>query len=101
LNEKKKEANIKNTWRPNDDKHRLGPFCVRCGPFPSFSGEVAIGGALGVRVDKEVVVVEGGEREDGGVGVDSVVVDGRHDDVYSWLHDEHVHFPFGKHREGT
>lgn len=39
-------------------------------------------GALGVCVDKEVVVVVGGEREDGGVGVDSVVVDGRHDDVY-------------------
>jgi hypothetical protein len=35
--------------------------------FHLFSGEVVIRGALGVRVDKEVVVVEGGEREDGGV----------------------------------
>ena len=74
---------------------------MRCGPFPSFSGKVAVGGALGVCVDKEVVVVEGGEREDSGVGIDSVVVVDRHDDVYSRLHDEHVHFPFGKRREGT
>ena len=54
-------------------------------------------GALGVCVDKEVVVVEGGEREDGSIGINSVVVYGRHDDVYLWLHDEHVHFCFGKH----
>jgi hypothetical protein len=71
---------------------------VRCGPFPLFAGEVAVVGALGVCVDKEVVVVEGGEREDGVVDVDS---DGRHDDVYSWLHDEHVHLPFGKRRGWT
>jgi hypothetical protein len=32
---------------------------------------VAVVGALGVCVDKEVVVVEGGEREDGVVDVDS------------------------------
>ena len=41
------------------------------------------------------------QREDGGVSVDSVVVDGRHDDVYSWMNDEHVHFPFGKCQGGT
>jgi len=71
-------------------------FCVWCGPFPSFAGKVAVVGALGVCADKEVVVVEGGEREDGSIGVNSVVIDGRHDDMYLWLHDEHVHFHFRK-----
>jgi hypothetical protein len=47
---------------------------VRCGPFPSFAGEVAAVGALGVDVDKLVVVVEGGEREDGSDGIGGIEV---------------------------
>jgi len=41
------------------------------------------------------VVVEGGEREGGGGSVNMAddLAD-MVDDVYPWLHDEHVYFPF-------
>jgi hypothetical protein len=55
----------------------LGLFCVRCGLSLSFAGEV---GALGVGVDKVVVVVEGRQRareDGGGGGIEAVVVDDR------------------------
>ena len=46
-------------------------------------------------VDKVVVVVEEGEREDGSGGIDSGLnIDDAVDDVCPWLHDEHVYFPF-------
>jgi hypothetical protein len=53
---------------------------MRCGPSLSFASEL---GALGVGVDKVVVVLEGRQREGGGgiEAVVSVVVDDRVDNT--------------------
>jgi hypothetical protein len=80
MKRRKRSERKKNTWGPNDDRRRLGPFYLRCGRFPSLAGKVAVVGALDVGVNQVVVVVEGGEREDGGGSV--VVEADAVDDVY-------------------
>ena len=62
---------------------------------------MAAAGALGVGVDKVVVVavVEGGEREDGSGSVNGGLnIDDTIEGMYRWLHDEHV-FPFSGNTE--
>ena len=100
MNEKKKKReHKKNTWGPNNDRRRLGPFYLRCGQFKSLAGKVEVVGALGVGVNQVVVVVEGGEREDSDGSM--VVEEGIVDDVYrgcmmnTWIS------LFGKRRGGT